>query len=183
MKKLLWVILILAITFCVAGFVFYKLYLPALVADVLTKAETPSYVPAFVQNKIEKYKVPINKGAGDFVTELHRQNVPVQEVINTIDETSEEEIEAALNELKDQDIKTTDEAFDIIVRHVNSEMNLEIFRAPFKRNVEVKTIQKFLSDDDFNTYRESLDPAMVKEVAKKVLLEKEAEYNNSPARQ
>jgi hypothetical protein len=176
MKKLLLAILVVAITICAGGFIFYKLYLPSLVAEVLTKAETPSYVPAFVQNKIEKYKAPINKGAEDIISELHKENISVHEVVKAIDDIPDRDIQAALNELQNENIKTTNQAFDIIARNVNTGFDVEPLRAPFNRNVNAKMIRKFLTDEDFKTYRESFDPAMIKSVTKEILLQKEAEY-------
>jgi hypothetical protein len=176
MKKLLLAVLVVAITICVGGFIFYKLYLPSLVAELLTKAETPSYVPAFVQNKIEKYKAPINKGAEDFISELHKENISVPEVVKAIDDIPEDDIQAALNELENENVQTTDEAFDIIVQNIHTDFDIQSLRAPFNRHVNAKMIRKFLSDEDFKTYRESFNPAMIKSVTKEILLQKEAEY-------
>ena len=161
---------------CVGAFIFYKMYLPTFIADAITKPETPDYLPAFVQQNMKRYKAPINDGATTIIEELHERNIPVSEVIKALDETSEEDIQQALSELKAVNVKTTDQAFDIITSHVKGDIDLEPLREPFKKNVDVKTIQTILKDKNFTQYQDLLDPSTIKNVAKEVLIQKEAAY-------
>lgn len=176
MRKLIIGILVALSILCLGAFLFYKVYLPSAIAHIITDAETPSYLPSFAEENLAKYKEPINKGASELVQALHDRNIPVEEVIRALDETTEAEIQAALDELKASDIKTTDQAFDIIASHVKTDLDIERLREPFKQHVNIQTIQRVLNDNDFKQYQDLLNASTIKEVVKEVLIQKEAEY-------
>jgi hypothetical protein len=176
MKTFLIILLSLLVIIGLGGFIFYKFYLPDLVAEAIIHDETPPYVPEHVKAKIEKLKVPINQASEDLIQEIHKSNITLEEVIKAIDETQETQVYSAVDELNDVKAKNTNEVFDIAKKHLHADFDLEVLREPFNKNVNMKMINKAMNYLN-STRNEGLDPETMKAIAKKVLIEKEKEYN------
>lgn len=179
MKKFLIWVLALFIVFAVAGIIFYKVYLPGLVAEAIAEDQTPGYVPRFVEVRMKKYKAPLNKGAGDVIREIHESNVSLEQVLQAIDRTEPEQVHAALDELGNSNPKTTDEVFDIASKYVNADFNVEILRKPFNENVNMSMVKRAMGYAEGYRNDDTIDPEMAKAVAKKLLIQKEKEYRQS----
>jgi hypothetical protein len=178
-KSIGWIIAILLIV-GIGGFIFYKFYLPDLVADALvTKRGLPPYVPKHIKIRVQKYKAPINKGAEDVIHTIHHAHISLEDVFKTIDETEEEQVYAVINELKTTPLKNTNQVFDIAKKHLHTEFDVEVLREPFNKNVDMKLIKKGM--DYANAYRNdaSISPDMAKAVIKRILLQKEKEFNQA----
>jgi hypothetical protein len=149
------------------------------VANAMVEEEVPAFIPSAVKQKIEKYKVPLNDAAGDVVSELHKSNVDLEQVLKAIDENSDKEFYAAIDELNSAELKNSDQAFDILKKHFKTDFDMELLRNAFTKNVDVKTIRKNLKQ--INEYRDQqlMDPEVAKEVIKKVLIEKEEEFKKA----
>ena len=144
-----------------------------MIAEVITKDGTPEYVPSFVAEKIEKYKKPINKAAEDAVAELHKQNIAVSQAVKSIEQLSDEEISITVDELRSANLKSTDQVFDIIKKNITTDLPIEALRAPFNKHAELSTIKGVLAEQ--NATGQILTPSLLKSVATKILLEKEAQ--------
>jgi hypothetical protein len=179
MKKFLIWVIGLFVVFAAAGLIFYKFYLPGLVADAITEDQTPGYVPRFVEVRMKKYKAPLNKSAGDVIHEIHESNVTLEQVLQAIDRTEPEQVYAALNELSNSKPKTTDEVFDIARKYVNADFDVEILRKPFNENVNMSMVKRAMGYAEGYRNDDTIDPDMAKAVAKKLLIQKEKEYRQS----
>ena len=179
MKKfLIWVLSIIIIGALLA-YGFYRFYLPDVVVNAITSGdELPDYLPENIRNKIAPYKEAVNKSADQVIHELHEHDIPVTEFIEAINQVYPQHIQAAVDEAKTQNVRTTDEAFDIIKKHFPAEFDLEPLREPFNDNVNMKMINKALSGLNANKNAE-IDLDMTKEIATKVLTQKEKEYQQS----
>jgi hypothetical protein len=176
MKKLVFLILILVLIIGGGIFIFYKYYFPDFVANAIVKEETPPFVPVYMQRKFEKFKAPVNRASEDIINQMHKSHLTLEQIFKAIDETDEEQVHAALGELTLSEVKTTNQAFDVFKRHFRADFDVEVLREPFNRNVNMKMINKAI--DRANAYRdeEVMDPEMAKAVIKKILLQKEKEY-------
>ena len=179
MKKFLIWIIGLFVVFAAAGLIFYKFYLPGMVADAIVEDQTPAYVPKFVEVRIKKYKAPLNKSAGDVIHEIHESNVSLEQVLKAIDQTEPEQVYAALAELDNSNVKTTDQVFDISKKYINADFNVEILRKPFNENVNMAMVKRAMGYAEGHRNDDSIDPEMAKAVAKKLLIQKEKEYRQS----
>jgi hypothetical protein len=177
MKKFgIW-LLALVITAGIGAYVFYKFYLPGLVAKELVKDEESVYVPRFVKAKIRKYKAPVNKGAHDVIKEMHKSNVTLEQLLQAIDETEEEQVRGMLAELNQINLKSTDQVFDVAKKHFTPGFDIEILRKPFNDNVSLDMVKNGLKQANSYASQADLDPEMAKAVAKQILIQKEKEYN------
>lgn len=162
-----------------AGLVFYKFYLPGLVADAIVEDNAPSYMPKFVENRMKKYKAPLNKGANDVIQEIHKSDVTLEQILDAIDRTEDRQVYAALDELGRSKVKNTNQVFDIAKKYINADFDVEVLRKPFNENISMAMIKRAMGYAEGYRKDESFDPEMAKAIAKKLLIQKEKEYRQS----
>lgn len=162
---------------CIIAFVFYRNYLPEIMADVMVKEELPVYIPKFMEKRIEKYRAPVNKSAEDVIIEIHKSKVTLDQILKAIDDSEEAQVYSAIDELTEMKPKNTDEAFDIAKKHFQVDFDIEVLREPFKKNVNIKMIQKGINQANDYRNEQIVDPELLKRMLKKILLQKEKEYN------
>ena len=178
MKKTISIVIIVLSVAAIAAFIFYKLLLPGLVADAMVADELPAYVPKQIQRRIEEFRKPVNKSAEEMIIEMHKADIPVTKLVQTIEATSEKQAYALLDELAVAKPKNADEVFDIGKKYLPADYDVEVFREPFKEHINMKMINKAIKYASMNRRTKDIDIKTVKLVAKKILLEKEKEYNS-----
>lgn len=178
MKKLFIAILIIAILVSAGGYFWYKNHFPDMVAQAVVANELPPYIPKYLQVKIEEFRKPVNAGAENMIVEMHRQDIPFEKIIETIDNTSEEQTYAFLDELTTTRLTSTDQVFDIGKKHFPVDYDVEVFRRPFSENVDVRTIRKGIHYANANRRSNEISMTTLKEIAKKILLQKEKDYKS-----
>jgi hypothetical protein len=179
MKKFIGWSLAIIVLLAISVFIFYKFYFPTLVADVLTQDKASSYIPKFVNKRIQRYKAPVNKGAADVIEEIHRSNVTLDQILEAVDNTQEEQVYEMLDELNSSKPKSTNQVFDLAKKHFPVDFDIEVLRAPFNKNVNMTMIKKGLSQANARRGEEGVDPEMAKAVVKQILRQKEKEYNRA----
>jgi hypothetical protein len=179
MKKFVAWLFAFLVLVAVAGVFFYKYYLPEMVAAALVKEEEQPYIPKFVQARIKKYKEPVNKGAEDVIREIHRSQVTLQQILETIDRTEPEQVQAMLDELSDTRIVSEDQVFDIGKKYIRADFDVEVLRVAFKENVDTSMIRKGLRQAEYHRNEVPIDPDMAKAIVKQVLIQKEKEYKRA----
>jgi hypothetical protein len=176
MKKLFISLLIVATLLGIAGFVVYKFYMADLIADaVVSNEDVPAFVPEKIKTKINKYKTPINYGAEEVIKKMHDSKITIEQILKAIDEVPEEQAYSMLEELKTTKIRSSDQVFDMAKKHFPVDFDVEVFRKPFNEKADIGTLRKGISY--IKEHQESMDIEMAKAVAKKILLQKEKEYN------
>jgi hypothetical protein len=179
MKKfLLWVVG-LGVLFAAAALIFYRFYLPGVVADALTEQETPSYVPKFVEARMNKIKAPLNKGATDVIKEIHKSNVTLEQLLAAVDNTEPEQVRFAFEEINRSKVKNTNDVFDIAKKYVQADFDVEVLRKPFNENVDMSMVKRGLGYLEGHSNDDAMDPEMAKAVIRQVLIQKEKEYRQS----
>jgi hypothetical protein len=179
MRKIVAWFVALLVLMAIGTAVFYKFYLPQVLAAAIVKEEDQAYIPMFVKAKIKEYKKPVNKGAEDVIREMHRSNVTLQQILETIDRTEPEQVDALLSELEDTRIVSTDQVFDIGKKYIAADFDLEVLRRPFTENVDTSMIKKGLRKAEYHREEAMMDPAMAKAVVKQILIQKEKEFRQA----
>jgi hypothetical protein len=176
MKKVrLIVISILLLAF--AGYLAYQLYLPVMVAKSFS-SDTSPLLPKDIQVKVEKVKKPVNESAELIVKRIHQSDdVTMDDLLNAIDNVTEEQALAFLDELNKTEIKSTDQVFSMTKKHFPVDFNVEIFREPFSEKASVPLIRKCIKYANIYKRREEIDAETAKSIAKRILLQKEEEFN------
>jgi hypothetical protein len=176
MKKFIIILFATILIGGIAAFVLYKYYLPEVIADAVVADDLPDYLPKPVKTRIEKIREPVNAGAEDVVKEIHDSDIAIEKILEMIDRTTEDMSNEILDELNRSKITTTDQAFDIIKKHVKADFDLEVLRKPFNENVDVKMIRKAIGYGNINRKSKDIDLETAKVIAKRILIEKEKQY-------
>ncbi len=173
-----WRLYIAALSLCgIAGYLAYRIYFP----DLVAKSITDGYdflIPNRFQDDIEKLTEPINDGATKAVAEIHKAGVTIDQVLQAIDDAKEEQALALLDDLNTMESKNPDEVFDLIKKHFPANFDTEVFREPFTQRVSPQDIQNGLRFA--NQYKEQgeVNAEIVKSIMKRILIQKEAEFND-----
>jgi hypothetical protein len=176
MKKLLIVIIALIAIAIVGAIVWYKYYFPTMVAEAVVAEQLPAYIPKHIQVKINEFRGPVIASAEKVIEKMHDKNIPFDEVIETIDHATADQTNAFIEELASTKIKSTDQVFDIGKKHFPVDYEVEAFREPFNQNVDLRVIRKGIAYADANRKTNDVDLETLKEIAKKILVQKEKEY-------
>lgn len=177
-KRILWLASIsIVLTACVYGF--YQWYVPKLVIEAILNPESqlPSYVPERVKKTIKSIETQANKRSTVVIAAMHSSGVTIEEALAAIDDVEEEQVYAALDELNSTEIVDIDQVFDIAKKHIPvQQFDVEKLREPYRKVATIPRIQRGLKAA--NKARQSYfdDPEMVREIAKKLLVEKEKEF-------
>ena len=111
------------------------------------------------------------------IKEMHRSKITMAQVFEAIDNAKEEQAFAMLDELNTTDVAPPDEVFDMAKRHFPVDFDVEVFRKPFNEKVDLKLIRKGIRYANIYRETEKVDAATARTIVKKILLQKEAEFN------
>lgn len=178
LKKFLIILILLAGV--VAGGVWYGYYryIPKLVGQAIVENHEPSVLPAPYQEKIQRFRKPVNKATEKIIYEIDSMNIPFEAILRLIDNTENETVVRTYQELKDQQPKNTDEIFDIIKKNVPSkEFDLERFRKPFLRYATMDRYDYGMGYIENNEIIEQINEMPYRQIMKEVLIQKRAEID------
>jgi hypothetical protein len=172
MKRFLLVIIILGLLAWGGIYIFYRVYLPDLVAKAIVSEETPQYIPRRIMNRVDELRAPVNKGADEMILEMKKNDIELTDVVEVIESTSEDEAYEFLQDLNASKPTTPDEVFDIAKQHIEADFDLEVFRKPFVENVSMASIQKAMRYANTNQKTKDLDIVTGRAIARQILIEK-----------
>jgi len=176
MKKI-FLLAIVVISVLVGGYYLYRTTLPDLVAKAVVSESLPDYIPKRIQIKIQAISVPLNKGTEAVIEEMHSSNIPMKEILSVVDKTTEEEAYRMLDEINSTRPETTNEVFDVGKKYISADFDVEIFRKHFNDHLSMKQVKTAINFANQNRKTHDLDFTTAKAIMKKILLEKEKEYN------
>jgi hypothetical protein len=172
MKRFLAVIIVLGLLAWAGIYIFYRVYLPDLVARAIVADETPDYIPKRLMNKVDELRRPVNKGADQMILEMKKNDIAITDVVEVIENTTEDEAYEFLQDLNASKPQTPDEVFDIAKQHIQADFDIEIFRKPFVENVSMASIRRAMSYANTNQRTKDLDIVTGRAIAKQILIEK-----------
>src|SRR5688500_18171351 len=137
MKRFLFFFILLCLAVAIGGYIFYKSYLPGIIAKAIVNDATPTYIPTRIMNKVDELRAPFNKGADEMIAEMKRNNIELNDVLVLVDNANEKEAYNFLTELNQENPQTTNQVFDIAKKHLKADFDVEIFREAFVSNVDM----------------------------------------------
>ena len=176
-KKIILVIVILA-TITLIGYVLYKQYAPTIIANELLRETEPAFLPKKISEKIKKVKTQTNQLSKDVIKDIHASNITLDQLLKAIDEVTENKANLLLDDLNRLgEIKSSDQVFDLAKKHFPVDFDVELLREPFRKKADVHVLQKAIQKA--NEYRNNnlIDFETAKAIVKRVLTEKEKEFN------
>lgn len=168
----------------VGGYVLYRAVLPGMIAQATASESLPDYIPKRLKARMEAIKNPINKGTEAMIERMHASGIPLETVLETVDNITEDQAYAFLDEVTKAQPVNTDEVFDIAKRHFNTGFDPEVFREPFNEHFKIKQIRNAVTYANQNRHFNDVEITTAKAILKKILIEKEKEMiERSPEEQ
>jgi hypothetical protein len=149
--------------------------MPEIIAEAMVSDEIPEYIPRRFQTRVEAIRKPINKGTEAVIEKMHDSEVPMQKVLEAVDNITEEQAYGFLDEFDSSNPTSTDEIFNLAKKHFPTDFNPEIFREPIKKHFEFNQIKGALEYASLNRRSNDIDLATAKAIFKKIITEKEKE--------
>ncbi len=174
MKKVLTVLLVLLVLATLGSLIFYRFYMPKMVATTITSDEPPpSILPEKVKKTIIKARVELDKQMTDVPVKLEQLGLTFDDVIDIVEVVDTDQIEAAIEELQSTELKSVDQAFDIGLKHVNVDgYDLSIFREVFKEKATLDKIRKGLLKTRDNDLMTAIRITVARETVRQILIER-----------
>jgi predicted negative regulator of RcsB-dependent stress response len=155
----------------------YQYFLPTVVAHSITSETDHSWIPFDAHEKITKIKKPVNEMADEVIRQVHESRISMDDIIKAIDEAREEQAYAMLDDMNATQIDSVDQVFSMAKKHFPVDFDVEIFRESFNKKITMAHIRKGLRVANQYKDQEELDTETAKSILKKVLLQKEEEFN------
>jgi len=175
MKKWIIFLSILAVL-TLLGYWAYRYYAPKVIANALVSEEGMSAMPEKVQRKVEALKTGVDNNIEKLPELMKELDVDFEDIEVMIDRADPDQFFDALDELKLQDWQTTDEVFDIGMKHISIEgYDLEKFRSSFNEYASIPKIQRMMEVVEQNEFITTMSVPVAKETAKRILRSKKEE--------
>ena len=175
MKRFLIAALLVIGLLAAGGYILYRKVMPHLVAKAVTSHSLPGYIPKRLKNRVEAIRKPINKGTEAIIEKMHDADITLEDVLLAVDNISEEEAYAFLDEFNETDHTSPDDVFDVAKKHFKTSFDLEVFREPFRKHFKLKQIRSVIDYASLNRRSNDVDFATAKVILKMIIIEKEKE--------
>jgi len=177
LKKIVIILLIVFASIALISYAIYKQYAPAIIANELLKETEPPFLPKKIREKIKEIKVQTNKLSTDVITDIHKSNITLDQILKAFDEVTEDEAHLLLDEINGLgQLNSPDQVFDLTKKRFPVDFDVEPLREPFRKKADVRLLKKALLKA--NQYRDNdlIDFESAKSVVRRILIEKEKEF-------
>ena len=179
MKKTVISTIFLLTVLAVGGYALYRSLMPKIIAEAVVADSLPDYIPKRLQTRVEAIRTPINKGTEAIISKMHASNIPIDDVLKTIDNITEEQAYGFLDAVNENQPSTTNEVFDLAKEHFDTGFDLEVFREPFNQHFKMKQVRNAIAYANMNRKSNDVDIQTAKAILKKIIIEKEKEINQA----
>ena len=179
MRKRLLVTLLIFTVLSIGCYALYRILMPELIAKAVTSEEIPDYIPKRLQARMEAIRTPINGGTEAMVQKMHQSNIPLKEVLDAVDDITEEQAYEFLDEINQKKPVNTNQVFDLAKKHFVTSFDLEVFRKPFNEHFKMKQLSRALAYANMNRKYNDIDIVTAKAILKSIIIEKEREIRKS----
>lgn len=169
MKKLLKFTLVLVVV-AIAAYTAYRYYLPSTITESLTSGDSSLLLPDGFEDKLTDFRTKTITDVGDLPALMVEANIDYLDLETMLDRLDPKQVSSALQEMSSANITSADQAFDILVKHVQIEgYQLEVFREMFVRNNDVEEMRNALDKVKGYEYLITMSMPVAIEVAKDML--------------
>ena len=175
MKSFLLASLAILVLLAAGGYYLYRSIMPDLVAEAVISDSLPEYVPKRLHTRVEAIRKPINKGTEALIEKMHDSEIPLEQVLEAVDNITEDQAYNFLDEVNAANPSSPDDVFDIAKKHFSTDFDPEVFRKPFKEHFEMKQIRNAIAYANLNRKSNDVDISTAKAILKKIIIEKEKE--------
>jgi hypothetical protein len=173
-RRLIIFLVVLAILLGTGYFV-YRAVMPKMIAKALISEEVPPYVPKRFKSNLEEIREPVGKGAEAILLKMKEAGISLQDLLDAIDNITEPQAYAFLDEVNATEPTETDEIFDLALKHFPTKFDAEVFREPVKKSFKFRQILNAIDFGNTNRRTRDVDFSTIKAVAKIIVTEKAKE--------
>ncbi|MEX2231571.1 MAG: hypothetical protein WD824_05390, partial [Cyclobacteriaceae bacterium] len=159
----------------VGGYFLYRSLMPKIIAEAVVAESLPNYIPKRLKNKVDAIRTPLNKGTEAMLQEMHASEIPLDDVLEAVDDITEEQAYSFLDEMNKRKPASTNEVFDVAKKHFSADFDMEVFREPFNKHFEIDQIKNAIAYANMNRKSNDVDISTAKAIFKKIIVEKEKE--------
>lgn len=175
MKRFLLISALILICVSIGGYYLYRIMMPKIIAEAMVSESMPEYIPKRLQPRVEAIRKPLNKGTQAMIERMHDSEISLEDVLRAVDNITEDQTYAFLDEIDQISPTSTDEVFDVAKKHFRTDFDAEVFREPFKKHFEMKQIRNAIEHANLNRRSNDVDIATAKAILKEIIVEKEKE--------
>ena len=124
MKKIFSTLVIIALL-ALGGYFIFRALMPKIIAEAVVAESLPNYIPKRLKNKVEAIRTPLNKGTEAMVQEMHASEIPLDDVLDAVDDITEEQAYSFLDEVNKKHPANPNEVFDVAKKHFSTNFDLE----------------------------------------------------------
>ena len=183
MKKIVIILLVIALVTGIGAFLAYRYYVPKMVAQAIVSEEAvvPSILPVRVQESIEEVKAAVDSVAVEDIPEqLEELGLTFDDIIHMVEVAEADQVFRTIEELQNTELHDLDQVFDIGLKHMKIEgYDLSIFREAFKEKASMKRVHKALRKIEENDLLVSVSVPVARETVKQILIEKRDKVENT----
>jgi hypothetical protein len=179
MRKRLLVTLLIVTLLSIGCYALYRILMPKLIARAVVSEAMPDYIPKRLQARMEAIRTPINGGTEAMVQKMHDSNIPLKEVLDAVDDITEDQAYEFLDEINQKKPSNTDQVFDLAKKHFVTRFDPEVFRKPFNEHFKMKQLNSALAYANMNRKYNDIDIVTAKAILKRIIIEKEREVRTS----
>lgn len=159
----------------ISGYFLFRACLPHLLARAVVSKSLASYLPGQFRKKVKTIHAPINNGAEAMLKKMDESGISLDQVLAALDNTTEEDAYAFLDEVNKTQPRNTNEVFDIAKKYFHGDFDIEPFRAPFNQHFGIVQIRKAIALANVNRREKKVDLKTARKIVKEILRQKEKE--------
>lgn len=175
MKRFLLISALILLFLSIGGYYLYRAVMPEIIAEAVVSDSMPGYIPKRLQPRVEAIRKPINKGTQAMIETMHDSGISLGEVLKAVDNITENQAYAFLDEIDQNHPTSSDEVFDVAKKYFPTDFDAEVFREPFMKHFEMKQIRNAIAYANLNRKSNDVDLPTAKAILKKIIIEKEKE--------
>lgn len=158
---------------CLACFIFYRFFLHSFIANAIqTDPENSAFIPDRIKPKVVKARAKLNEEINGIPLILDSLDLDFDDLLFIVETINSDEVLNALDELSKTDLKTTDQAFNILKKNIHvAGYNLEIFRGTFRKKVTLDKIKRGLKTIADNQLTTSMSVPVARRTVIQILLD------------
>ena len=177
--KVLKISLILLLIFGIIAYIGYTVYVPKMITNTIATGEIPGMIPEKYHTRIEETREKVNEEIDKLPEMMNKYQLSYDELLAFAMEVKNKEVLNALEEMKNTDITSSDQAFDIALSNISAELpQSEKVKEVFKDKIPVDRIHEEITKMETSELPLSVEVDLARRIAIQLLKDKKDEIKD-----
>ncbi|MEQ1587499.1 MAG: hypothetical protein ABL895_16560 [Cyclobacteriaceae bacterium] len=170
-KRGLSIILAIVILGVGTGLLFYKVFIPSYVADVITRDTLPSYIPEKYKNQVERIQKPLNKYSEEVFRITDSLDLSLELVLKIIDNVNPDDVLKVYSSLENKTVDNSEDVFQLIFENIEiREIDISLYKGIFLKYATPARINRAMRYAEKHELVVNLAPSTAKKIAKQMVI-------------